>query len=98
MGTVPQSEAISLQVAQRTIEQAMLSAGLTNIIETMQDPNAMAKTTIEALQTGVDISIQAMQNPVAFLNWAVKSTTSAINLALSSTNRHTENTEKASSN
>ena len=90
MGTIPQSETTNLEVARGTIEQAMLSTGLTNLLETIQNPNAMAKATIEALQTSVDISIQAMQNPAAFLSWAIKSTTSAINLAKASTNNNTE--------
>ena len=95
MGTVPQSEATSLEVAQGTIEQAMLSTGLTNLLETIQDPNAMAKATIEALQTGFEITIQATQNPSAFINWAIKSTTSAINLAIASSSNYSENVEKA---
>jgi hypothetical protein len=94
MGTVPQSQTTNLEVARGTIEQAMLSTGLTNLLETIQNPNAMAKATIEALQTSVDISIQAIQNPAAFLSWAIKSTTSAINLAIASTNNNTENIEK----
>ena len=56
MGTVPQSESTNLEVARGTIEQAMLSTGLTNLLETIQDPNAMAKATIEALQTGFEIT------------------------------------------
>jgi len=84
MGTVPQSEAINLEVARGTIEQAILSAGLTNLLETIQDPNAVAKASIEALQSGLEITIQAAQNPSAFLNWAIKSTISAINLAIES--------------
>ena len=95
MGTVPQSEATNLEVARGTIEQAMLSTGLTNLLETIQDPNAMAKATIEALQTGLDITIQATQNPSAFINWAIKSTTSAINLAIASSSNYSENGEKA---
>ena len=42
MGTVPQSEATSLEVIRGTIEQATLAIGLTNLLETIQDPSAMA--------------------------------------------------------
>ncbi len=98
MGTVPQSESTNLEVARGTIEQAMLSTGLTNLLETIQDPNAIAKATIETLQTSFEISLQAMQNPSAFFNWAIKSTTSAINLAIASSFNYSENAEKTSSN
>ena len=98
MGTVPQSEATNIEVARGTIEQAMLSTGLTNLLETIQDPNAVAKATIETLQIGFEISVQAMQNPSAFINWAIKSTTSAINLAIASSSNTSENAEKTTSN
>ena len=97
MGTVPQSEATSLEVIQGTIEQAMLSTGLTNLLKTIQDPDAMAKATAEAFQTGFEIAIQATQNPSEFINWAIKSTTNAINLAIASSS-NSENVEKAKSN
>jgi menaquinone-9 beta-reductase len=90
MGTVPQSETTNLEVARGTIEQAMLSAGLTNLLETVQNPDALAKAALEALQTSVDISVRAMENPVAFLNWVTKSTTSALNLVIASTNNSKE--------
>jgi flavin-dependent dehydrogenase len=95
MGTAPQSEATNLEVAQGTIEQAFQSAGLKNLLETIQDPNAMAKAIIEALQNGLEITIQAAQNPSAFLNWAIKSTTSAINLAIASPSNASEKPKKA---
>jgi menaquinone-9 beta-reductase len=98
MGTVPQSGATNLEVARGTIEQAMLSTGLTNLLETIQDPNAMTKATIEALQTSFEIYSQAMQNPTAFINWAIKSTTSAINLAITSSTNYSENAEKTTHN
>jgi menaquinone-9 beta-reductase len=98
MGIVPQSESTSLEVAQGIIEQAMLSTGLTNLLETIQDPNALAKATIEALQTGFEITIQATQNPSAFINWAIKSTTSALNLAIASSSNYSENVEKTKFN
>jgi menaquinone-9 beta-reductase len=98
MGTVPQSQATNIEVARGAIEQAMFSTGLTNLLETIQDPNAVAKATIETLQTGVEISIQAMQNPFAFIDWAIKSTTSAMNLAIASVSNASENTEKTTSN
>jgi geranylgeranyl reductase family protein len=94
MGTVAQSEATNLEVAQGTIEQAILSTGLTNLLETIQNPNALAKATIETLQTGLEITIQATQNPSAFINWAIKCTTSAINLAITPSSNHSENNEK----
>ena len=98
MGTVPQNEATSLDVARGTIEQAMLSTGLTNLLETIQDPNALAKATVEALQTGFEITIQATQNPSAFINWAIKSMTSAMNLAIASSSNYSENEEKTKPN
>jgi hypothetical protein len=98
MGTVAQSEATSLEVVKGTIEQAMLSTGLANLLEIIQDPNAMAKATAEALQTGFEIAIQATQNPSGFINWAIKSTTNAINLAIASSSNYSENVKKAQSN
>jgi menaquinone-9 beta-reductase len=98
MGTVPQNEATNLEVVQGTIEQAMSSTGLTNLLETIQDPNALAKATIEALQTGFEITIQATQNPYAFINWAIKSMTSAMNVAIASSSNYSENVENAKPN
>jgi menaquinone-9 beta-reductase len=98
MGTVPQSEVTNLEVAQGTIEQAILSTGLTNILESIQNPNIMAKTTLEAIQSGLEITIQTMQNPSAFINWTIKSATSALNLAISSSSNYSENTKQATPN
>jgi len=98
MGTVPQSEATNLEIVQGTIEQAMLSTGLTNLLETIQDPDAVAKATIEALQTGFEITIQATQNPNALINWAIKSATSAIDLAIASSPNYSEDEEKTPPN
>ena len=94
MGTVPQSEATSLEVIRGTIEQATLTSGLKNLIQTIQDPSAIAKATLEAIQTGFEITSQATQNPAAFINWAINSTTSAINLALTASSHYSENTQK----
>ncbi len=98
MGTVPQSEATNLEVAQGTIEQALLSKGPTNLLDAIQDPNALAKATMEALQTGFEITVQATQNPSAFINWFIKSATSAINVAIASSSNYLETEEKAKSN
>jgi geranylgeranyl reductase family protein len=98
MGTVPQSEASNLEVARGTIEQAMLSMGLNSWLEMVEDPNAMVKSTLEAVQTGIAVAAQATQNPSALFDWAIKSITSAINVAVTSSNytealesRHTTN-------
>jgi geranylgeranyl reductase family protein len=90
MGTVAQSEATNLEVIRGTIEQATLSQGLTNLLQTLQDPNAMVKDSIEALQTGLEITRQATQNPSAFFNWAINSATSAINFAVAASSRYSE--------
>ena len=95
MGTVPQSEATSLEVIRGTIEQATLTSGLTNLIQTIQDPSTIAKATLEAIQTGFEITSQATQNPAAFINWAINSTTSAINLALAASSHYSESIQKA---
>ncbi len=94
MGTVPQSEATNLEVVRGTIEQATLSAGLTNLLETIQDPSTIAKATIEALQTGFEMTSQITQNPSAFINWAINSTASAINLAIAASSQFSESTQK----
>ena len=86
MGTVPQSEATSLEVVRGTIEQAMLSTGLTSWLEMVQDPNAMAKSALDALQTGFTLAAQATQDPFALVDWAIKSVTSAIDVSASSIN------------
>ncbi len=93
MGTVPQTEATNLEVARGTIEQAMLSTGLNSLVEMVQDPNVIAKSTLEAIQTGFSVAAQATQNPSALFDWAVKSVASAINVALASSN-YTESTQK----
>ncbi len=81
MGTITQTEATNLEVVQGTIEQAMFSTGLNNLLEMVQDPNAMAKSALDALQTGFAVAAQATQNPSALLDWAIKSVTSAIDVA-----------------
>ncbi len=86
MGTVPQSEATSLEVVRGTIEQAMLSTGLTGWLEMVQDPDAMTKSAMDALQTGFSLAAQATQDPSAFFDWAIKSFTSAIDVAIKSSN------------
>jgi len=97
MGTLPLSEETDIEIARGTIEQAILLTGLTNLLETIQNPNAVAKATIETLQTGFRISIQAMQNPAALFDWAIKSTNNAINLAIGTSNLCKENAKKQSS-
>ena len=94
MGTVPQNMANNLEVVRGTIEQATLSEGLTNLLETIQDPLAIAKATIEAIQTSIEITSQATQNPFAFINWAINSTTSAINLAIAASSHYSESNQK----
>ena len=94
MGTVPQNMANNLEVVRGTIEQATLSEGLTNLLETIQDPLAIAKATIEAIQTGFGITSQVTQNPVAFFNWAINSTTAAINLANAASSHHSESDQE----
>jgi menaquinone-9 beta-reductase len=93
MGTVPQSEATNLEIIRGTIEQATLSTGLTNLLETIQDPSTIAKATIEAIQTSIEITNQATQNPFAFINWAINSTTSAINLAIAASSHYSESNQ-----
>ena len=65
MGTVPQTEATNLEVARGTIEQAMLSTGLNSLVEMVQDPNVIAKSALDAMQTGFSVAAQATQNPSA---------------------------------
>jgi hypothetical protein len=84
MGTVPQSEATNLEVARGTIEQAILSMDLNSLVEMGQDPNVLAKSALETIQTGFEVAAQAIQNPSALLDWAIKSATSAINVAVAS--------------
>ncbi|MGE5533283.1 MAG: geranylgeranyl reductase family protein [Bacillota bacterium] len=92
MGTVPQSEATNLEVARGTIEQA-LKTGLTNLL----DPNMMAKSMLESIQTGCAVANQLTQNPSALFDWAIKSVTSAVNVAVSSSN-HSKSRERATYN
>ena len=94
MGTVPQSEATNLKVARGTIEQAMLSSGLTSWLELLQDPNSMVKSALETLQTGFEVAAQASQNPSVLFDWAIKSVTSAINVAVASSS-YSESTQKS---
>jgi geranylgeranyl reductase family protein len=84
MGTVPQSEATNLEVVRGTIEQAMLSMGLNSWLEMSQDPNALAKSALDAIQTGFTVATQVAQNPSAIFDWAIKSVNSAINVAIAS--------------
>ncbi|HEX7481953.1 MAG TPA: geranylgeranyl reductase family protein [Candidatus Bathyarchaeia archaeon] len=86
MGTVPQSKVTNLEVARGTIEQALLSNGLTSWLELVQDPNAIVKSTLDAIQTSFEVAAQASQNPSALFDWAIKSLTSAINVAVTSSN------------
>jgi hypothetical protein len=93
MGTVPQTEATNLEVARGTIEHAMLSTGLNSLVEMVQDPNVIAKSALETIQTGFLVAAQAAQNPSALLDWGIKSVASAINAALASSN-YTGSTQK----
>lgn len=89
MGTAPQNEATNLEVVRGTIEQAILSTGLTSWLEMIQDPNVFARSALDAFQTSFALVGQVSQNPSAFIDWAFKSVSSAINVALSSSN-HSE--------
>jgi menaquinone-9 beta-reductase len=93
MGTVPQTEASNFEVARGTIEQAILSTGLNSLVEMVQDPNLIAKSAFEAIQTGFEVATQASQNPSSMFDWAIKSVTSAINVAFASS-KLTENSQK----
>jgi menaquinone-9 beta-reductase len=100
MGTVPQSKATNLEVVRGTIEQAMLSMDLNSWVEMVQDPNLLAQSALETIQTGFEVAAQAIQNPSALLDWAIKSATSAINVSVISSNfteaprtRNTTNSE-----
>ena len=86
MGTVPQNEVTNLEVVRGTIEQAILSTGLTSWLEMIQDPSALARSALDAFQTSFALAAQVSQNPSAFIDWALKSVSSAINVALSSSN------------
>ncbi len=86
MGTVLQTEATNLEVARGTIEQALLSTGLNSLVEMVQDPNVIAKSALETIQTSFLVAAQAAQNPSALLDWGIKSVASAINAALASSN------------
>jgi flavin-dependent dehydrogenase len=90
MGVVPQSEATNLEVVRGTIEQAALSTGLTNLLETIQNPSETAKSIAEAFQTGFEITRQATQNPFAFINWAINSVASALDLAAAASSHYSE--------
>ena len=57
----------------------------------------MVKSTLEAMQAGFAVAAQATQNPSAFFDWAIKSVTSAINVAVTSSN-YSESIQKATSN
>lgn len=95
MGTVPQNEVTNLEVVRGTIEQAILSAGLTGWLEMIQDPSALAMSALDAFQTSFALAAQVSQNPSAFMDWAFKSVSNAINVALSSSN-YSESSHKAS--
>ena len=94
MGTVPQNEVTNLEVVRGTIEQAILSTGLTNWFELIQDPSSLARSALDAFQTSFALAAQLSQNPSAFMDWAFKSVSSAINVALSSSN-YSESSHKA---
>jgi menaquinone-9 beta-reductase len=97
MGTVPQNQATNIEIARGTIEQALLTNGLTNLLQTIQDPNTIAKAALESLQTSVEITTQVLQNPLAFINWAFKSASSAAELAIASSSGNAGNSEKTES-
>jgi menaquinone-9 beta-reductase len=94
MGTVPQSEATNLEVARGTIEQAMLSAGINSWLEMVQNPNALAKSALDTIQTGFAVAAQVAQNPSAFFDWAIRSVNSAVNVAVASSS-YTEAPKKS---
>ncbi len=95
MGTVPQNEVTNLEVVRGTIEQAILSTGLTSWLEMIQDPSALARSALDSFQTSFALAAQVSQNPSVFMDWAFKSVSNAINVALSSSN-HSESSHKAS--
>jgi geranylgeranyl reductase family protein len=95
MGTVPQNEATNMEVVRGTIEQAMLSTGIESWLDFIQDPNALARSALDAFQTSFALAAQVSQNPSAFMDWAFKSVSSAINVALSSSNQ-SDTSHKAS--
>jgi menaquinone-9 beta-reductase len=82
MGTIAQSESTNIEVLRGTIEQAISLTGL----EFIENPASAVKSSMETIQTVVDMTIQATQNPSAFFDWAVKSLANAINFAAVSTN------------
>ena len=95
MGTVPQNEATNLEVVRGTIEQSILSTGLTSWLEIIQDPSALARSALDTFQTSFALATQVSQNPSAFMDWAFKSVSSAIDVALSSSD-HSEDSHKSS--
>ena len=86
MGTVPQNEVTNLEIVRGTIEQAILSTGLTSWLELIQDPSALAISALDTVQKSFALAAQVSQNPSAFMDWAFKSVSNAINFALSSSN------------
>ena len=98
MGTVPQNEATNLEVVRGTIEQAMLSTGLTSWLEMIQDPkcdwqNLLWMLFKQALRLADSSSHRILQ---LFIDWAIKSVTSAINVAVTSSN-YSESSQQSNS-
>ena len=98
MGTIPQNEATNMEIVRGTLEQAVLSTGLTTL-QAIQDPSFLAKASLDAVQTSLEITRLASQNPSDFINWVINSAASAIDLAIASSrsaSRHSETPEKRS--
>jgi len=53
----------------------------------IQDPSVFARSALDAFQTSFALAAQVSQNPSAFMDWAFKSVSSAINVVLSSANQ-----------
>lgn len=93
MGSIPQSETTSMEIVRGTLEQAALSSGLTSL-KTIEDPGSLVKAALDAVQTSLELTRQATQNPFGFINWAIDSAASAVNLAFAASARYSETFEK----
>lgn len=80
-GLIPTTDAFSLKVISRTIEQAAVSTSFDAAVSLLRGPKHLKKMSIGAAELGLGFTYSAVRHPVDFIKWGLGSAASAAELA-----------------
>lgn len=70
-GLIPATDAVTLKVVMGTIEQAIVSAGVSALLNGLGGPRKIARYVYGIARDGIDTAVASVSNPIDLVDWAL---------------------------